>query len=289
VTAAAVTPISLFKENNEDAGHGDIDIIGERLSRNLQELLTASSGRLLTVKAGSVNAASYTEWRIAQNPYALLFRYRLTVQGAQLLVHVPGHLLSQIVDLAYGGIGNLAVRSAFAPAETRFAERIAETLLPAIRAAWKDTPTIGPTLSGIETDLLNANWPKAQDRILVSNLFVEGDGIKPATISWIISAETANTLPAAPGAESSVADPVWSQRMRASAMAVSLPVRSILTRCELPLSRLLTLTTGDIIPVFLPSSVPLTVAGRTFAHGSIGEANGRAALRIETMEKGFAL
>ncbi len=289
MTAAAVTPISLIKEIEENSDHGEIKNIGERLRRSIQDLLAASSGHDLNAKAGSINPASYTEWRIAQNPYGLLFRYRITAQGAQMLIHVPGHLLSQIVDLAYGGIGNLAVRSAFTPAETRFAERIAEALLPAIRAAWKDTPTIAPTLLGTETDLLNANWPKGQDRILVSNLFVEGDGIKPATISWIISAETANVLPAAPGAESSVADPVWGQRMRASAMAVSLPARSILTRCELPLSRLLTLATGDIIPVFLPSSVPLTVAGRTFAHGSIGEANGRAALRIETMEKGFAL
>jgi hypothetical protein len=34
----------------------------------------------------------------------------------------------------------------------------------------------------------------------------------------------------------------------------------------------------------LPADVPLFVAGHLFARGTIGEANGRSALKIENME-----
>jgi flagellar motor switch protein FliM len=290
VNAAAVTPASLLKAQAEDGGFAEIERVGERLGRGLQELLSASSGHAICVKPGSVNVASYNEWRIAQNPFGMLLRYQLTAQNGQMLVHVPGILVSQIVDLAYGGNGNLAIRQAFTPAETRFTERFAEALVPVIRAAWGDAPGVAPMLSGVECDLLNASWAKTQDRILTNNLSIEGSGIKPATICWIIAAETAKMVPSAhSGGEPTLPDPVWHQRMKASAMAVRLPARSVLTRCDLPLTRLLNLAPGDIIPVFLPATIPLTVAGRTFAHGSIGEANGRAALRIETMEKGFDL
>ena len=69
-----------------------------------------------------------------------------------------------------------------------------------------------------------------------------------------------------------------------SVSQVCLPVRSILARPELPLSRIMTLQPGDVIPLTMPRNVPLTVAGRLFAHGTIGESNGRAAIRIESIQ-----
>ena len=50
----------------------------------------------------------------------------------------------------------------------------------------------------------------------------------------------------------------------------------------------LTLQPGDIIPVCLPNLVPVTVAGRVFARGSVGESNGRTAIKIERIEEGSA-
>ena len=47
---------------------------------------------------------------------------------------------------------------------------------------------------------------------------------------------------------------------------------------------LLALRPGDVIPISLPQHIPLTVAGRLFAHGTLGEADGRAAIRISRIE-----
>jgi flagellar motor switch protein FliM len=287
MTRADVTPTSLFKEPGESVGSEQIESVGARLARGLQELLCAASGRALAIKPGSVNAASYTEWRIAQNPHGMLLRYRITAQNAQILINVPGTLISQIVDLAYGGNGLHVVRPHFTPAETRFVQRIAEQLVPIIRSAWDVAPSITPSLVSVETDLLNAHWPKAHDRILLHSFLVDGEPVKPASISWMIASETAKAIPSgSTGSETIASDPVWRQRMTASAMAVRMPARSVLTQCEMPLTKLLHLAPGDVIPIFLPSAIPLIVAGRTFARGSMGEANGRAALRIETIEKG---
>ena len=52
------------------------------------------------------------------------------------------------------------------------------------------------------------------------------------------------------------------------------------------LVKLLSLEVGDIIPITMPRQVPVTVAGRKFALGSIGEANGNAAIMIDQIEKG---
>jgi len=73
--------------------------------------------------------------------------------------------------------------------------------------------------------------------------------------------------------------------MRAAAMRIRLPARTILAHSDISFQRLLTLAPGDILPLLLPTQIPLTVAGHVFAHGSLGEANGRTALLIEKMEK----
>jgi flagellar motor switch protein FliM len=287
MTVADRAPLSLIKKVEDTAGFGQIDRVGHLLLGGIQELLSTASGHSLTIKPGSVNVASYTEWRIAQNPHGLLLRYRITAQNGQMLVHFPGVMVSQIVDLAYGGQGHVTLRTHFTPAEHRFVKRIAEQLVPFIHAAWGGAPPVMPSLANVELDLLNSHWPKAHDRIYLQSALVEGDRVKPATISWMISADTAKAIPSESNGDAESLDPVWRDRMKAAAMAVRMPVRSVLTRCELPVTRLLHLAVGDVIPIFLPSTVPLTVAGRIFAHASLGEASGRAALCIETIEKGI--
>ena len=66
---------------------------------------------------------------------------------------------------------------------------------------------------------------------------------------------------------------------------VHLPVRSVIARPEISLETLFRLSPGDIIPIILPQTVPVIANGRVLARGSIGEANGRAAIRIEQLEE----
>ena len=72
------------------------------------------------------------------------------------------------------------------------------------------------------------------------------------------------------------ADPgEWLQRLSTSKDTVTL-------------QRLLTLAVGDIIQVPMPRQIPVTIGGRLFAQGSVGEANGRTAIKIESIQQGKA-
>ena len=82
------------------------------------------------------------------------------------------------------------------------------------------------------------------------------------------------------------ATPEWAGALNKALRDVRLPVRSVLARPEISLVKLLALEVGDIIPLGMPRHVPVTVAGRSFALGSIGEANGNAAIMIDHIEKG---
>jgi flagellar motor switch protein FliM len=65
---------------------------------------------------------------------------------------------------------------------------------------------------------------------------------------------------------------------------VRLPARTVLARPNLTLAELMALQPGDVIPVHISRSLPLIVGDRIFAHGTIGEQDGRAAFMIEKLQ-----
>jgi flagellar motor switch protein FliM len=247
-------------------GSDDFDrliVIGDRLARTVQDLLSRRAK--VQAKAAPITHARYAEWRIAQNPFGMLLRYATGRIGEELILVIA--------------------RGAFSPAETRFVERLAEQLLPQIGlSVGMNQPC---SLIEMQPDILAFNWPKWRDQIVVAGIFIECAAIKSATINCFMDIATARLVAdrvADTGEAKLAADPAWTSKMRAATMRVHLPARAVLTRAELPASQLLSLAPGDILPVLLPTQVPLTVAGHQFARGTIGDANGRAALKIEHIE-----
>lgn len=266
-----------------DAGGEDIAQLSLFIDPIALHLNAIFASAKLAIKAGPIASARFTEWRINQNPYGMLLRFTAAANGNEILFHLPGHLISQIIDIGYGGKGQVGTRSAFSAAEMRFVERIADQLGQHVGRTLNEPCR----LAEMQSEILSFAWPKMRDQIALASIFVESPAIKSATISCFMDIATArqlagrlNQTPDIPAAS----NPEWRTKMKSAAMRVTMPARAVLTRAELPAAQLLTLRPGDILPVLMPSQIPLTVAGRPFARGTIGEANGRAALKIEYME-----
>ena len=287
MTEVSLQPAPLVRSRDDAADLTILEPIATRFAREVQSLLDSVAGGGIAVAAGTANAARYPDWRIAQNPFGALLRFTLWTGNDEAFVHLPGSFISQIVDLHYGGGGNVPVRAEFAGAELRFADRLAGQMAAALTASFGMSDAAPVTFTDTHTDLLYASWPKARDAIIVQQFFAEGGAIKPSAISLIIAADTVRALSKRSSmntAQPAHNDAAWADRLRVAAMQVTLPARTVLTRSEVPLQRLMTLAPGDVLPLLMPAQIPLTVAGRIFAHGSLGEANGRAALLIEKME-----
>lgn len=274
----------LVRVSKETMDLANLEPLAAKLARGMQAVLDSRATGEIMVTAGTANAARYPEWRISQNPFGALLRFGTVGCNNDLLVHLPGHLLNQIVDLHYGGCGTVPIQTEFTAAELQFAARIGERFALLFEAAGLGEVRFYES----QTDLLQAGWPKSREAIAVQPFTCEGSAIKPAVISLILSTETVNGLSKRNDSDpmnDMPSDAAWTKRMRAAAMRVRLPARTILTRTDISFQRLLTLAPGEVLPLLLPAQIPLTVAGHLFAHGSLGEANGRAALLIEKMEK----
>lgn len=259
--------------------------LAKSLVGGLQDFLSGPAP--LSASAGPVTKSRFSEWQPAQNAFGVLLPFEFGKDADKIGIFIPGPLVSQILDLHYGGSGSASVRDSFTPSELRFLSRLAISLLPHLDVVNADAVAHPAHPLEMQCDVHNFDWPRNRDSIVVADIQIAGPAIAPTTISCFIGYARAKKLAlrlAGSNPTQLPPQPEWQAKMRSAARRVPIPARAVLTQADFPLSRLLTLQAGDILPVMLPAEVPLYVAGLRFAHGSIGASNGRNALKIDYME-----
>ena len=267
-----------------------LDAMGNRFARSLRELVRALGAPTIQVERAPAEQIRFSEWCRAASP-AIFWRYHAPPLKGPVLIAAPRTLVLQLVDIFYGGKGQIpAEREELTDAEDRFAARLGRDMAMQLATAWRDTMPIEPELDCVTTEAARLAAVRADDDLHVQRFTLRGapfDGhailcaYPLAALRGIGGAE-----PAPEAREATPADVAWASALNASLREVRMPVRSVLARPEISLIKLLSLEVGDIIPINMPRSVPVTVAGRLFALGSIGEANGNAAIMIEHIEEG---
>ena len=261
----------------------------QKLCENLGEAMCdfMANHQKVEAKVQSVAEALYSEWYPSQPAFNLLMPFELGKDAGELVVVVPGQFISQILDVQYGGLGKVPERQGFSASEMRLAMRLNAHLLSYVNHALLGAIPEAVNAQPVQTDLQAFNLPQCHDNIILAKIDVECSALGSNAIHAFIGYAQAKKIAmrfADVNPNGRPADREWKDKMRNAALRVPLPARAILTQADVPVSRLLSLRPGDILPVMLPADVPLLVAGRRFARGTIGEANGRTALKIENME-----
>ena len=282
-----VAPASLIRTTEAVSTFPGLDRIGDRLAKGLASAIQGLASSV-EVTRGAVDVVRHGDWQAGFDLPVATIRYRLGAANGWALLVVGKQLVSRLVDCFYGGAGASMAGDAFTPAEERFLARLARTLQPALGAAWADH--VGdPTLDRCELGLPAAAGAAAVAEIAVQPFALAGAATGTATVHVAYPLAMLRVMPslAAPAdtGDPPAASPVWRRRLSDAVMQARLPVRTIFAQPEIPLADLLRLQRGDIIPVCLPARLPVTVAGRLFARASLGESNGRASVRIETIEQ----
>ena len=264
--------------------------VANQFARSLRDLIRALGAPTIQVERAGAEQMSFAEWSASAAP-AIFWRYHAAPLKGPVLLAGSRSLLLQLVDIFYGGRGQLAAeREELTDAEDRFAARLGRDIGMQLAAAWRGKLALEPELDCVTADPAKLAAVRAEDELFVQRFTLRGapfDGrvilcaYPVAALRGIAGDELLPDMPAAGGG-----DPVWSGALDKALRDVRMPVRSVLARPEISLVKLLALEVGDIIPLSMPRHVPVTVAGRSFAFGSIGEANGNAAIMIDHIEKG---
>lgn len=291
MTVAEAQPISLIGTSPEGASFPMLDRVGQLFARGLRDHLANSHGCEPNVGSHSVQVRACGDWR--QKPDALaLFSIRLH-KKLPMLIALPLPALLGMIDLFYGGTGAAGeAREDLTSAELRFADRLVQRMAALLADAWAGVQPMQPVVGGFATSSQAKPICGANELVLMHSFSITDMPIPATELCCVYPLAALRALVGGIGEDGArIAEPLdseWSARTNAAALHVRLPVRTIFARPEISFSQLLALKPGDIIPLLLPQNVPVTVGGRQFARGTIGEANGRAAIRIEKMKEGFS-
>lgn len=269
--------MSLLRQPQNEESSPASDRVGLQFSRALKDYLATLDFGDGGMEAPASHVMPFSHWQ-AMRGADMLFQFRLQ-KKLSVLIALPVPMLLRLVDMFYGGAGTqVEARDALTAAELRFADRMAAQFTAMLATCWTGAR---PVLGAVALSSEAKAFRPVNDAVLVQDFAAAGIAcVYPlAALRAEVGQSEETSIAATPDAE-------WSARVNAAALSIRLPVRTIFARPEISVAKLMALQPGDIIPLLLPQHVPVTVGGRHFAQGNVGEASGRVAIKIENMTQG---
>lgn len=210
--------------------------------------------------------------------------------SGQAMLVLDGGFIFRLVDLYFGGPGLVPdpLPAEFTASAETMIGRVAKGFVERLAGGWSELAEIDFQTTRTETNIEMVTAVDGDDRVVLTRFVLSfGEGKK---VPFDLLYPAASLKPIAPilsakaPAKRQAADPVWMNNLTRTVMNVTLPVRSVLAEQRVPLSQLMTLQPGDIIPISFGPEIPLLVANNRFARGAVGASNGRAAIRVNRIE-----
>ena len=280
---------SLIRPNSCSEALFDSGFSERRFRTALDEVLRGHGVAAIEPTDASLDTLRLSDW-LAQNDPDLWVCFVFLNDRGSACMRVPRGMFDKAFGKFYGGDG-LVPEPTAAPtaAQMRFAQRLGEALTRTVLGAWPDGTPIDLALGTADFNPADIAPVKPEAMFHCVNLNVVQDKAGTATLSLAMSVDLMSVLGGGDSVKSISRPKVsenWQLRLLAQAGHVPLPVRSILAHPEIPVSRLMQLKTGDVLPIAMPKTVPVTVGNMLFAQASLGEMQGNVALRIDRIGKG---
>jgi flagellar motor switch protein FliM len=263
-----------------------LDEIGQQFAREMQAILSRFGGATgaLAKAADRQNDFEVIAPELASSGIAR--RIRLKPGRGSILIACDRILVARLTDLLFGGDGDPGeVAATLTAAEKRVADELLDDATAALLRAWAPARHFTAEPAAKSGNALSS-FAKPHDAVTMQRFAFDSGPLAKCGLSCVYLHAFLRQIPELAGAvvDDEPTDPAWQSRLRDAVMQVRLPVRTIFARPDWPVSRLMALKPGDVIPIALPKTIPITVGGRRFATATVGEANGRAAINLEQIE-----
>ena len=233
----------------------------------------------------------FADWKAEQPEFVSLSMYGFKPMKGLVMLSVEPEFVSRLVDIFYGGTGAAVSTRAreFTGTEDSLLARLADQIAGALAQVWAEVVPVRPQLRSRETNVGFANIARGDEPVVVTRFTIRLPVGASSSIDIVYPVPALRSveqeLSAGSPEDVSARGEEWRDRLAAAVGNVRVKARTVLARPELSLAELMQLQPGDVIPISLPAHVPLLVEGRSIAFGTIGEHDGRAALKIDKIVK----
>jgi flagellar motor switch protein FliM len=209
--------------------------------------------------------------------------------GGQSLCVLDGRFVLELLDMFFGGTGAAPAHlpAEFSPAAEALVARIGASIAAPLRTAWEPLARIDFTCGRVEANAAMLHGVDSDDAMVVTRFGIAAGHAKPVFVDLLYPVAAlkphGTALTGKVVSKSAEPNAAWRAGLTRAAMAVRFPVRSVLAEPVVPLSLLMDLKPGDVIPISFGPEVPVMVGRDRLGSGTVGTSNGRAAVRLTTI------
>jgi flagellar motor switch protein FliM len=263
--------------------------LSARLAKALKGVFEGLMRQKLRTWAEPLVVQRWSDYRTERGPdLAAWLPLAMAPGKGRALLALDGKFTLELLDCFFGGEGEAPhpMPAEFTPAAAALVERLGKMLTGPLDTAWEPVSRVGFRPEPLAN--LSQAPDLGEDAVVVTRFgLAVGEG-KPVHIDILYP--VAALKPHAPGLTTKVHDkpvevePEWRSGLTRAVMGVKLNVRSVLAEPMVPLGTLLDLKAGDVLPIEFGAEVPVMVDKRRLGTGLVGTQNGRAAVRMISLE-----
>ena len=209
--------------------------------------------------------------------------------GGQAMMVLDGRFVLEVLDLFFGGTGATPneLPAEFTPAAEAMIARMGALIADPLKTAWEPLARLDFVPGHVEANPAMIQGLDGDDAVIVTRFGIAAGTARPVFVDIVYP--VAALKPHTPSligkvhAKTAAPDPAWRNGLTRAVMGVRFPVRSVLAEPTVPLSLLMNLKAGDVIPISFGAEVPVMVGGDQLGFGTVGTSNGKAAIRLNSI------
>ncbi|OJZ20375.1 MAG: flagellar motor switch protein FliM [Thiobacillus sp. 65-29] len=290
VDPSGVRPYNLATQERIVRGRmPTLEIINERLARQLRIGLYNFLRRQVEISVGPVRVSKYSEFvRNLVVPTNLNLVHFKPLRGTGLIIFNPD-LVFLIVDNLFGGDGRFHTRVEgrdFTQTEQRIIQRVLNIVFECYGKSWEPVYPLEFEYVRSEMNTQFANIATPNEVVVAFTFAIElgqVSGEMHVCMPYSMIEPIRDLLTSSLQAENLEVDKRWIRMMRQQVQLAEVEVVADLGTATLSLRDLVNLKVGDIVPIDIPETVEAKVDGVPVMACQYGKFNGQYTLRVERM------
>ncbi|WDE13242.1 flagellar motor switch protein FliM [Thalassomonas haliotis] len=268
-----------------------LEMVNERFARHMRISLFNMMRRSAEVSINGIQMIKFGEYVHTLFVPTSLNMVRFRPLKGTALITMEARLVFILVDNFFGGDGRYHAKiegREFTPTERRIIQMLLKLIFEDYKEAWSPVMDVSFEYLDSEVNPSMANIVSPTEVVVISSFHIEldgGGGDFHVALPYSMLEPIRELLDAGVQSDKEDTDMRWSKALRDEIMDVPVELSTKFLEVDLPLSQVMDLEAGDIIPIEMPDHITVLIEDLPSFRAKLGRSRDNVALKIESKIK----